>query len=374
MKVIYVNVEDEFFLGQRLNLALAAKEQGHDVTIASNKSDRHTDILGYGFKYIDTGNSRLGKNPFQQIAAIFRLYSIFKNLKPDIVHNISVKPVIYGSIAAKLSGVPMIVNLINGLGYAYVEDASIKRKFVKHIVTLLYRIALMGQNVRVIFQNPDDRRLFIKKQVVSTENSYTILGSGVDTEYFCPGEDIKPNSAPVILYFGRMLWDKGLRYLVEASQLLKSKSIEFDLVLAGEPDASNPASIDEQILRKWEAANLITYLGYRSDILGLIRGADIIVLPSYYREGVPLSLIEAASVGKAIVTTDTPGCREIVIDGHNGFLVPPKDSQFLADKLLTLIESRELREKFGEKSRQRAVDVFSKEIVNKATLSIYVEE
>ena len=372
MKIIYVNVEDHMFLNQRLNLALAAQKAGFEVVVASTKSDLHTDILGYGFKYVDTGNKREGKNVFSQISSIYRLYRIFRNEKPDIVHNTSIKPVIYGSIAARLSGIPKIVNLVNGLGYVFIEHKSVRRLVVKVLVKAMYRFALASRRISVIFQNPDDRDYFIDKKITSKNNSYLILGSGVDTDIFSPSSEYPVKHNLTVLFFGRMLWDKGIGYLIDAIKILKSEGIEFTLNLAGEPDKSNPSHITLEQLKKWEDNGLINYLGYCSDMVEIIRASDLVVLPTYYREGVPLSLIEAASVGKPIVTTDMPGCREIVVDGVNGFLVPVKDSVALADKIREILLNKDLRVSFGQKSRERAIHLFAKEIVAKRTIEIYL--
>jgi len=372
MKIIFINVEDHMFLNQRLNLALAAQKAGFEVIVASAKSDLHTDILGYGFKYVDTGNKREGKNVFSQISSIYRLYRIFRNEKPDIVHNTSIKPVIYGSIAARLSGVPKIVNLVNGLGYVFIEHKSVRRLVVKVLVKAMYRFALASRRISVIFQNPDDRDYFIDKKITSKNNSYLILGSGVDTDLFSPSSEDPIKHNLTVLFFGRMLWDKGIEYLIDATNILKSEGIEFTLNLAGEPDKSNPSHITLEQLKEWENNGLVNYLGYCSDMVEIIRASDLVVLPTYYREGVPLSLIEAASVGKPIVTTDMPGCREIVVDGVNGFLVPVKDSIALADKIREILLNKDLRVLFGRKSRERAIHLFAKEIVAKRTIEIYL--
>ncbi len=373
MKIIFVNVEDHMFLNQRLNLALAAQKAGFEVVVASNKSALHTEIIGYGFKYIDTGSKRDSRNVFTQISSIYRLYQIFCNEQPSIIHNTSIKPVIYGSIAGRLSGVPKIVNLVNGLGYVFIEHKSVRRLIVKAVVKTMYRLALASRSISVIFQNPDDRDYFIDEKITSKNNSYLILGSGVDTDIFSPSSENPCKHDLTVLFFGRMLWDKGIEYLIDATKILKSEGIEFTLNLAGEPDKDNPSCIPLEQLKKWENDGLINYLGYCSDMVDIIRASDLVVLPTYYREGVPLSLIEAASVGKPIVTTDMPGCREIVVDGVNGFLVPVKDSVALADKIREILLNKDLRVSFGQKSRERAINVFAKEIVARRTIEIYLK-
>jgi glycosyltransferase involved in cell wall biosynthesis len=239
-------------------------------------------------------------------------------------------------------------------------------------VKAMYRFALASRRISVIFQNPDDRDYFIDKKITSKNNSYLILGSGVDTDLFSPSSEDPIKHNLTVLFFGRMLWDKGIEYLIDATNILKSEGIEFTLNLAGEPDKSNPSHITLEQLKEWENNGLVNYLGYCSDMVEIIRASDLVVLPTYYREGVPLSLIEAASVGKPIVTTDMPGCREIVVDGVNGFLVPVKDSIALADKIREILLNKDLRVLFGRKSRERAIHLFAKEIVAKRTIEIYL--
>jgi glycosyltransferase involved in cell wall biosynthesis len=371
MKIIYVVVEDRDFLNQRLNLALAAKKAGHSVVIASNKSELSSKITDYGFSYRDTKISRKERNLFLELKAIIRLIRIFKQEKPDVVHNISIKPVLYGSIAARLSGIPKIVNLINGLGYVYTDSLSLKRRLLRYFISSFYFLALRFSGANVIFQNPDDRDYFLKKKLVSNKKSFVILGSGVDVSWFSPKKNWVDTGSPIILYCGRMLWEKGLLYLIDAVKKLKDDGLQFSLIFVGEPDPDNSGSIDLLDLYRWQNDGLVDYLGYHSDVLEIIRSSSIVVLPTYYREGIPLSLIESASVGKPIIATDMPGCREIVVNGSNGFLVPPRDSVAIYEKLKILILDGELRQKMGECSRSRAVRMFSKEIVNRETLALY---
>ena len=237
----------------------------------------------------------------------------------------------------------------------------------------MYRTTFSSKRIKVIFQNPDDQKFFISKRITTKENSFLILGSGVDTSFFSPTNEKPTNEKPCVLYFGRMLWDKGIEYLVEAKKILKGSGVDFDLILVGKPDESNPSHIKLKQLKKWESEGLIQFLGYRSDIIELIRECDLVVLPTYYREGVPLSLIEAASVGKPIVTTDMPGCREIVVDGFNGFIVPVKDSISLAEKIQEILSNKDMRISFGKNSRQRVIDLFAIETVAKKTIDIYMQ-
>ena len=241
------------------------------------------------------------------------------------------------------------------------------------MVSTLYKLALSNKNIIVIFQNPDDKQYFLDRNILDESQIKVILGSGVNTDKYKPSvEEIPTNQSKIkIIFLSRMLWVKGVKYLIDAVRILKSRSLEFELNLVGQPDLGNPDSIPYKTLESWEKNGLINYKGFINDPIKIIQSADVVVLPTYLREGVPLSLIESASCGKPIVTTDVPGCREIVIDGLNGFLIPPKDTIALSESLEKLIINEPLRKKFGEESRKLALKSFSKEIVNKKTLELY---
>jgi glycosyltransferase involved in cell wall biosynthesis len=368
MKIIFVVVEDKAFLIQRLNTALAVRDAGHEVLVVSHRSERSKDIEDLGFKYIDSGTDRTSMNPLREVFSIYNLFKIYRKYNPELVYHVSIKPVLYGSIAARAAGVKKIVNLVNGLGYVFTEG-GLKKDFLRAFIIRFYRMALSSKKVKVIFQNPDDKNLFVKNRILKPKQAEVILGSGVDTTRFSFQK--MPNEKVKILFVARMLWDKGIRFLIEAIRLLKQDGLYFEMLFAGEPDNLNPRSVPLDLLREWEEEGLINYLGFQDDMPKLIRESHIVCLPTYYREGVPLSLIESASVGRAIVTTDMPGCREIVRDGVNGFIVPPKSSYELYKALKKVIVSEELRNQMGSESRKLVEEKFSKEVVNRETLKVY---
>ncbi len=370
--LFFVNDLPAFFI-QRLNLAQHVKESGYEVIIASPENQKVDDLKELGFSHQTIPVNRKSLNIFSGIVVIYRLVRIIKKIKPDILHNVSSKQVIYGSIAARICGVKKIINLINGLGWIYVERRGIAVKILRSLVSTLYKLALSNKNIIVIFQNPDDKKYFLDRNILDESQIKVILGSGVNTDKFKPSvEEIPTNQSKIkIIFLSRMLWVKGVKYLIDAVRILKSRSLEFELNLVGQPDLGNPDSIPYETLESWEKNGLINYKGFINDPIKIIQSADVVVLPTYLREGVPLSLIESASCGKPIVTTDVPGCREIVIDGLNGFLIPPKDTIALSESLEKLIINEPLRKKFGEESRKLALKSFSKEIVNKKTLELY---
>ena len=370
--LFFVNDLPAFFI-QRLNLAQHVKESGYEVIIASPENQKVDDLKELGFSHQTIPVNRKSLNIFSGIVVIYRLIRIIKKIKPDILHNVSSKQVIYGSIAARICGVKKIINLINGLGWIYVERRGIAVKILRSLVSTLYKLALSNKNIIVIFQNPDDKQYFLDRNILDESQIKVILGSGVNTDKYKPSvEEIPTNQSKIkIIFLSRMLWVKGVKYLIDAVRILKSRSLEFELNLVGQPDLGNPDSIPYETLESWEKNGLINYKGFINDPIKIIQSADVVVLPTYLREGVPLSLIESASCGKPIVTTDVPGCREIVIDGLNGFLIPPKDTIALSESLEKLIINEPLRKKFGEESRKLALKSFSKEIVNKKTLELY---
>jgi len=316
---------------------------------------------------LDISMSRKGMNPFAEVRSIFDIYRRYKQQKPDLVHHFTIKPVIYGTIAARLAGVPKIVNSITGLGFVF-TSTTLKAKMLGILVKNLYRICFASRKVKVIFQNLDDRDFFVANGMISKDRGFLVEGSGVDVHKFIP--TINENNVPKIFVASRLLIEKGICEFMDAVQILKNRGLQFEAVIAGDIDQGNPGSFTEDQLNLWKASKTAVFLGFQKDMVGLLKTADIACLPSY-REGLPMALLEAMASGKPIVTTDTPGCKATVRDGRNGFLVPPKDSQLLATALARLIESPQLREKMGAESRTLAVDLFSKEKITSEIIKIY---
>jgi len=311
---------------------------------------------------------------------LFEFYRIYRKWKPEIIHQFSIKPVIYGTFAARLAKVPIIINTIPGLGYVF-TDTEKKRKILRIIVSLLYRISAKFCDF-MFFQNENDKRLFINQKIVSDDKTSVVPGSGVDTQYYTQDKinkkiidqvkkelKYKPNQI-IILMASRMLYDKGIAELAECSKMVKGTKPEVRFLLAGPLDPGNPAHIPFEVIEKWQKENKIEYLGRRSDIRELIGLSDIVIFPSY-REGKPRFILEAMSMGKPIITTDVPGCRDTVENGLNGILVPVKDVESLFDAVSKLINNPELRRKMGEKSRKKAEREFDEKFVVDQTMEIY---
>lgn len=367
-KILYLVTEDWYFWSHRLPIARAAKEQGYQVVVVTRVQEHGERIKGEGFRLIPLSIRRQSKNPVREIAALFQLYRIYRQEKPDLVHHVALKPILYGSLAARFLGISNVVNALTGLGYVFIAQGA-RASLLRKVVELLYRFAFSADNCRVIFQNPEDGSLLTGKGIVSVDKSVLIRGSGVDVQRFTPAEG-EPPGPPKIIIASRMLKDKGIGELVAAAAMLNQQQIACRLLLAGIPDPENPASISEEQLLAWNREYPVFWLGYVDDVPDLLKQCHIGVLASY-REGVPKGLLEVASAGLPIVATDVPGCREVVRHGVNGFLVPPKDPASLAEALARLVQDKGMRQRMGRASREIAVNEFSEERVICDTLNLY---
>lgn len=368
--ILFVANTSWYLCNFRLSLIRRMKEYGWQV-IAVAPSDKYsTCIERNGISYIPLKLSRKGTNPFDDLFLFFRLYKVYRTHSPSIVHHFTIKPIIYGSIAAKFAKVPAVVNSITGLGYIFCSK-ELRARILRSFVKCAYSLVLKGSNKRIIFQNQDDMDIFISAGIIKPQGAVMIRGSGVDINRFIPSEE--PEGTPVILLCARMLWDKGVGDLVEAAKLLRHWNVPALVVLAGQPDPGNPMSIPERQLYAWEREGIIKWLGYVDDIENVFIRANIVALPTTYGEGVPRSLIEAAASGRPIVATNIPGCREIVHHGKNGFLVEVQDIKGLAIALKTLIEKPDLRTRMGKYGRELVISNFSSEQIVKETIKVYKE-
>jgi len=368
-KILYFITEDWYFCSHRLPLALAARDAGYDVAVVTNVNEHADVIRRAGIRLIPFDLSRKGMNPASELAVLARLVALYRKEKPDIVHQVAMKPVLYGSLAARLSGVSRVVNALAGLGYIFTSDQP-KARFLRPVIGSAFRGLLNSRRSRLILQNQDDRAKFIRKRFISEKRIRLIRGSGVDTAVFVPTPE--PPGVPGVILPSRMLWDKGVREFVDAAGQLKKRGISARFVLVGDTDPHNPSAIPTEQLTAWHAEGAVEWWGRRDDMPAVFEQSHIVCLPSY-REGLPKVLLEAASCGRPIVTTDTPGCRDVVRQGENGLLVPVRGTAELADALQLLIEQPELRKKMGCKGREIVVSEFALEKVVAKTMNIYRE-
>lgn len=359
----------EFFLSHRLPLAVAAKKEGLDVHVATADGADVQRIRAEGFTHHVIPFARSGQNPLKELSTLLCLVKLFRRLQPSLVHLITIKPVLYGGIAARLTNVPAVVSAVSGLGTVFVADSAVAR-IRRLMVTGLYCAAFKQKRLAVIFQNPDDRDALLDLKALNAAQARMIRGSGVAlADYPCVPE---PKGKPVVVMAARLLKDKGVFEFVEAARLLKQRGLPVDMRLIGSPDPGNPTSVTQQELDWWAAEGNVELLGYRTDIAAQYAQANIACLPSY-REGLPKSLIEAAACGRAVVTTDVPGCRDAITPDVTGLLVPVKDAVALADAIQTLIEDPELRNNMGQAGRALAEKAFTIEKIVNLHMDIYRE-
>lgn len=371
-KILFVANTGFALYNFRLSLIKHLMSEGWEASaLACNEADYDKKFAEQGVKFINVPMDHKGLNPLQDLKLILSLSRIYRKESPDIVHHFTIKPVIFGSIAAKIAGIPGIVNTVTGLGYVFEKGG-----WLEALTTKLYKIALSGRP-RILFQNNDDSALFLKKKIAISEQSCVIRGSGVDTNTLKPEKNMEKHTSPMFLMVGRMLWSKGVAEFVEAARHVNKLRPDAKFIMVGGVSGGgakgNPQAIPQEWLEQVNHEGIVKWEGRVpfSKVLELMEQASIVTLPSYYPEGIPRTLIEAAAKGKAIITTDTPGCREIVSHGENGFLVPVKDVKALADSMLHLLSHPQLIDEMGKSGRKRAVDLFDEKIVFEKTLKVY---
>jgi glycosyltransferase involved in cell wall biosynthesis len=371
MKVIVFANTDWYLYNFRRTFALAAVAAGYEVLLVSPPGDYDERLKRLGLNWRPLPMKRQSLNPFREIAVILRLVRIFREERPQIVHAFTVKCVIYASIASRMSGVFSRISAVAGLGYVF-SSQDIKARLLRPIVKLLMRDAFSGNSSRVILQNSDDAALLERMNLVDRSRIRLIRGSGVDCSRFLPPSHGNANGGEVrVLLAARLLWNKGVSEYVEAASVLRSKYPNSRFLLAGNPDPGNPASVPEEDVLRWNAQGVVEWLGHVDDMAELFASVDMFVLPSYYGEGLPKSLIEAASCELPLVTCDIPGCREVVTDMVDGLLVPPRDVGALVQAISYLLDNKDQRERLGKAARAKALSKFDEKMVISNTLDVY---
>ena len=326
-------------------------------------------LKNLGIVFVPLPVSRRPVDPLSDWLLLWTLFRLYRRERPDVVHHFTIRPVIYGSVAAWIAGVPKIVNSITGLGTVFGDS---QKGWLRAIVERQYRLALRLSHM-TFFQNEDDYRHFLGRGLVKPEKARVVPGSGVNCERFQPQSPIEPstNGSVTFLLSARLLWEKGIDDFVQAARLVKQAYPATQFQLLGKRDERNPNVIPQEVLDRWEDEKIINWLGEVSDVRPIVAKADIIVLPSYYREGVPRALLEASAMGKPIITTDTVGCRDVVEQGKNGILVPIKDPQALASAMIRLIENPAMRWSMGKAGREKVVKNFNEQVVIDRILESY---
>tara|TARA_Y100000589_G_scaffold140564_1_gene134280 strand:- start:3719 stop:4867 length:1149 start_codon:yes stop_codon:yes gene_type:complete len=374
-KLLYLITEDWFFCSHFLERALAAKKLGFEIIVCSRKNKDKKNIEDFGFRFQEISFNRKSINPFYEFLILIKIINIYKRLSPDIVHHIAFKPIIYGSIAARINNIKSVVNAPVGMGFIFTSD-SIKALLIKPLIKFLLKNLLSfdgskNKKNKVIFENNDDLDYFVKIGAVRNNDTCLIRGAGVNI-YKDFVVHKKKNKVPIIALVGRMLKDKGIYEYVDAAKILKENNIKAEFLLIGGVDHFYSSSIDLKVLENWNDQEIVNWLGFVNNVDEILKNIDILCLPSY-REGLPKALIEGAAQGLPIVTTNTVGCKDVVEDGKNGFLVPIKNSTALARAISILVKDEDLRFKMGCESFKIASKKFASSIIIEQTLEIYNE-
>lgn len=367
-KILYIVNEPWFFLSHRLPIALAAQKQGYIVHVATRGGEGVSEILGKGFIHHEISLSRNGSSVPIELYSLLDIWKLINSVKPDVLHLVTIKPVLYGGIASRFTSVKKVVAAVSGLGTLFLAEgakANLKRK----VGIGLYRLALRSNKTTVILQNPDDKQLLIDLKAIKAEQTTLIRGSGIDLSAFQTFPE-SLTSTPVVTFAARLLFDKGIAEYVDAIKILNKKGVVAHYQIVGDLDVGNGTSATASDIAEWQAIPNLEVLGYQKDMSSVFRDTNLVVLPSY-REGLPKVLIEAAACGRAVITTDVPGCRDAIEADRTGLLVPVKDPNALAHAIEKLVTESELRVQMGIAGRQLAEREFSIEKVVERHLSLY---
>jgi glycosyltransferase involved in cell wall biosynthesis len=367
-KILFVVAEDWYFWSHRRPIAAAALQNGYDVYVATRVGDCGEKIIGAGFRLIPLRLNRSSYSLFHELRTVRQLRSIYRQVKPDIVHHIALKPILYGSMAALGDRRMQVINAFAGLGYL-VSSMSFKARALKQVLWKIFRFLLNRPNSFLLLQNREDRDLLVADVGVLPEKTTIIRGSGVDIHEFQATAELP--GVPIVLLSSRMLWIKGISDFVDAAKLLRARGVNARFVLAGDTDLGSPGAIPREKLQEWQNAGSVEWWGHQQSMPQMLQQATLVCLPSHGGEGVPKALIEAAASERAIVATDVPGCRDIVRHGINGLLVATKNPAALADAIATLLNDASLRAEMGRRGRKIAVNEFSEEKVIQQTLALY---
>lgn len=349
-KILYIVNVDWFFISHRLPIAMEMKELGYEVHVALKVTDRLKELQSYGFIVHDINFSRKGINLIKEVFLFFSIYSLFKTVNPSLCHLVTAKPLVYGGLVSKILDTPCVA-AFSGLGHIF-SSAKLGIKFIRPVVSFLYKFIFSRKKVTFIFQNRNDLEIIKALNVFSTNEVHLLKGSGVDINNF----NYFPELAivPRVVIISRLLKQKGIIEFLEAAAILLSKEISAEFIIYGDIDKENPDSLLESDIKSWSSIEGINFAGFTSEADKVLKNSHVLVLPSYYGEGFPRTLIEGSACGRAIVTTDHPGCRDAIIPNETGILVPIKNSFKLSEAIEDLINDPERRSLYGMAGRRLA--------------------
>nr|WP_199046090.1 glycosyltransferase family 4 protein [Dyella sp. ASV24] len=372
MKAVLFANTDWYLYNFRRTLALSLLRAGYEVLLISPDGPYGPRLRELGLRWEPVPMQRRSLNIVREFAFLMHLLRLLRREQPTVVHGFTIKCAVYGSLAAKMAGIPARINAVAGMGYVFTSDQW-KARVLRPVVRALLRLALGGEHARLILQNSDDVKLFRQAGLVEPSHIRLIRGSGVNCARFATVAPRKTSEAvPRVLLASRILWDKGVGEYIAALRQLRRKGYTVQALLAGTPDPGNPAAVPEQTIREWVDEGVVAWLGHVDDMVALLGSVDIAVLPSY-REGLPRSLVEAAACGLPLITTDVPGCREVVSDGVDGLLVPVRNSDAIAHAIRQFLDDPALARRLGAAARTKARTYFDERIVMERTLGVYAE-
>lgn len=371
-KILFVVTEDWYFCSHRLPLAIALVKQGYNVSVLTRTNEYKELISSHGIQVISWENiSRLGMNVFSEIKTFLELFGVLKSEKPDLVHLVAVKPAVYGGLAAYFLNIPARVFALGGLGFIFSSRKKLA-KVLRPVILILFRLIFNQKNSRLILQNEDDINLLQNKAKVNLGQIRLIRGAGVDLEQYT--YQPLPEGIPVVMLAARMIWDKGIGDFVQAAKIIQQKNIKARFVLVGDPDDQNPNGISRAQLEQWHQSGVVEYWGHQKDMPKILSQAHILCLPSYYGEGLPKVLIEAMACGRAIITTNMPGCYQLIQkDPENGILISPQKPDELASAILLLLANPERCTLMGKNGRELVHQKFALNIIIRQTQEVYNE-
>jgi glycosyltransferase involved in cell wall biosynthesis len=367
MRAVFATTEDRFFLTHRVQIAQALKERGFTVTVAAADTGEGGRITAHGFHFAPIPLVRDSLSPLTEAKTLTALTAVYARVRPAVVHHSTIKANMYGSLAARIARVPAIVNTVTGLGFALTERPSdrLSQRLLRAVAGRGYATALKSPRCINVFQNHDQLALFAERGLVDRHRAVVILGAGVDLERFTPTP--LPEGQPIVVLPARLLWDKGIGEFVEAARLLKGKA---RFVIAGSADPQNRAAIPSATLAAWKREGAVELWGFRSDMPAVLAQSALVVLPSY-AEGLPLAVAEAQAAGRACITSDAPGCREAILPGTSGLLVPLRDPSSLARAIDALLSDRARLRTMGDAGRRYASEKLGKDRVIEETLAVF---
>ena len=368
-KILFIVSEDWYFVSHRLHLATTAINNGYEVTLLSRVSKHQEFIRSLGIKTINWPLERRSLNPLRELISIYHIVHKVRSLKPNLVHAVGMKPIVYTGLSKLFFSVDGIVLALGGLGFIF-RSSRASAKFIRVFVIPIFRLMLLNSNIRLIIQNRDDGQILENMNIAKREKIRLIRGAGVSVKDFFP-KNVQ-NEIPLVILPARMLWDKGVEDFVNCAQRFYSNKASVRFALIGNPDPQNPESIPDAQLKQWVESGIVEWWGNQDNMLKIYHMADIVCFPSYH-EGFPKALLEAASCELPIVSYDVSGCREIVKDNVNGFLVPFKDENALFIAVLELLENPKLRSKFGKMGRKMVMEEFTQEKIASETIRVWGE-